>query len=110
MYVCQVDKSVIRDLLEMPLPRRGGVEKRKVIKGGRSYLNIQSVHKVNRRAEFNLKWPKNVSGKCSRSLSFADNESVVCDHSYIIVVIVIVLLQFVVWMDKRKVFSAFRRT
>ena len=53
--MCQVDKSVIRDLLEMPLPRRGGVEKRKVIKGGRSYLNIQSVHKVNRRAEFNLK-------------------------------------------------------
>jgi len=48
--VCQVDKSVIRDLLEMPLSRRGGVEKRKVIKGGRSYLNVQSAHNANMRA------------------------------------------------------------
>ena len=92
MYVCQVDKSVIRDLLEIPLWRRGAVEKCKVIKGGRSYLKIQSAHKVNRRAEFHLKWPKYVSGKGFRYLSFADNESVVCDHSYSIIIIIIIIM------------------
>jgi hypothetical protein len=29
----------------MPLSRRGAVEKHKIIKGGRSYLNMQSAHK-----------------------------------------------------------------
>jgi hypothetical protein len=114
MYVCQVDKSVIWDLLEVLFSRRGAVEKRKVIKGGRSYFNIQSAHKVNRRAEFNLKWPKFVSGTSFRYLSFADNESAVCDHSYIIIIIIIIIiivwLQFHVGMDKRKAFSAFRMT
>jgi hypothetical protein len=111
----RVDKSVIRDLLEMSLLRRGAVEKRKIIKGGRSYLNIQSAHKVNRRAEFHLKWPEYVSGTSFRYLSFADNESVVCDHSYSIIIIIIIIiiinwLQFFVVMDKRKAFSAFRLT
>jgi hypothetical protein len=35
---------MIQDLLEMPLPRRGAVEKREVIKGGRSYLITYGVH------------------------------------------------------------------